>query len=134
MPRHWLVLPSASSIEEAMADQSFPFEQSSRPTADAVLVSGASFAGLATAYWMNRLGYRVTVIDVASGLRKGGTPVDIEGETIGILARMGMIDAVRAKALPRTASTKSTATTCWASCSTPSTDRSRWCLARRSAG
>lgn len=65
-----------------------------------VLVAGASFAGLATAYWMNRLGYRVTVIEVASGLRKGGTPVDIEGETIGILARMGMIDAVRAKALP----------------------------------
>ncbi len=65
-----------------------------------VLVSGASFAGLATAYWMNRLGYRVTVIEVASGLRKGGTPVDIEGETIAILTRMGMMDAVRAKALP----------------------------------
>jgi 2-polyprenyl-6-methoxyphenol hydroxylase-like FAD-dependent oxidoreductase len=65
-----------------------------------VLVSGASFAGLATAYWMHRLGYLVTVIEVASGLRKGGTPVDIEGETIDILARMDMIDAVRAKALP----------------------------------
>ena len=44
--------------------------------------------------------YRVTVVEVAKGLRKGGTPVDIEGETIGILERMGMIDAVRAKALP----------------------------------
>jgi 2-polyprenyl-6-methoxyphenol hydroxylase-like FAD-dependent oxidoreductase len=65
-----------------------------------VLVSGASFAGLATAYWMIRLGYQVTVIEVANGLRKGGTPVDVEGESIGILARMGMIDAVRAKALP----------------------------------
>ena len=61
---------------------------------------GASFAGLATAYWMNKLGYRVTVIEVARSLRKGGTPVDIEGETIAILARMGMTDAVRAKALP----------------------------------
>ena len=71
-----------------------------QPSGAAVLVSGASFAGLATAYWMNELGYRVTVIEVANGLRKGGTPVDIEGETIGILARMGMIDAVRAKALP----------------------------------
>ena len=65
-----------------------------------MLVSGASFAGLATAYWMNRLGYRVTVVEVASSLRKGGTPVDIEGETIGILARMGLMDAVRAKTLP----------------------------------
>jgi 2-polyprenyl-6-methoxyphenol hydroxylase-like FAD-dependent oxidoreductase len=80
--------------------EELPSGQSSRQTAAAVLVSGASFAGLATAYWMNRLGYRVTVIEVASGLRRGGTPVDIEGETIGILARMGMIDAVRAKALP----------------------------------
>jgi 2-polyprenyl-6-methoxyphenol hydroxylase-like FAD-dependent oxidoreductase len=82
-----------------MIDPSFVFAQSAAPTAAAVLVSGASFAGLATAYWMNRLGYRVTVIEVARGLRRGGTPVDIEGETIGILARMGMLDAVRAKAL-----------------------------------
>jgi 2-polyprenyl-6-methoxyphenol hydroxylase-like FAD-dependent oxidoreductase len=65
-----------------------------------VLVSGASFAGLASAYWMDRLGYRVTLIDIASGLRKGGTPVDIEGETVDALARMGMIDAVRERALP----------------------------------
>ena len=65
-----------------------------------VLVSGASFAGLATAYWLDRLGYVVTIVEVASGLRKGGTPVDIEGETIGILQRMGIFDAVRAKALP----------------------------------
>lgn len=65
-----------------------------------MLVSGASFAGLATAYWMNRLGYRVTLIDVAGGPRKGGTPVDLEGETIRILTRMGLIDVVRARTLP----------------------------------
>jgi 2-polyprenyl-6-methoxyphenol hydroxylase-like FAD-dependent oxidoreductase len=82
-----------------MIRQPFPIAKSAQPTGAAVLVSGASFAGLATAYWMTRLGYRVTVIEVASGLRKGGTPVDIEGETIGVLARMGMLDAVRAKAL-----------------------------------
>ena len=83
-----------------MIEQPFPVEPSALPAGAAVLVSGASFAGLATAYWMHRLGYRVTVVEVASGLRKGGTPVDIEGETIAILARMGMLDAVRAKALP----------------------------------
>lgn len=83
-----------------MIEQPFPVEPYAPPAGTAVLVSGASFAGLATAYWMNRLGYRVTVIEVASGLRRGGTPVDIEGETIGILERMGLIDAVRAKALP----------------------------------
>jgi 2-polyprenyl-6-methoxyphenol hydroxylase-like FAD-dependent oxidoreductase len=65
-----------------------------------MLVSGASFAGLATAFWLNRLGYRVTVVEVAPGLRRGGTPVDIEGETIAILTRMGLMDAVRARTLP----------------------------------
>ena len=63
-------------------------------------MSGASFAGLATAYWMNRLGYQVTLIEVGRGLRKGGTPVDVEGAALGVLSRMGLIDAVRAKALP----------------------------------
>ncbi|ALN73092.1 hypothetical protein M673_10195 [Aureimonas sp. AU20] len=67
---------------------------------DAVLVSGAGFAGLATAYWLSQLGYRVTVLEAAPGLRRGGTPVDIEGETIDILTRMGLADAVREKALP----------------------------------
>jgi hypothetical protein len=38
-----------------MNEQTFRVEQSARPTGAAVLVSGASFAGLATAYWMNRL-------------------------------------------------------------------------------
>ncbi|WP_242147268.1 FAD-dependent monooxygenase [Sphingomonas sp. BAUL-RG-20F-R05-02] len=66
----------------------------------AVLISGASFAGLATAYWLNRLGYRVCIVESAQELRRGGTPVDIEGETIDILTRMGLADAVRAKALP----------------------------------
>jgi 2-polyprenyl-6-methoxyphenol hydroxylase-like FAD-dependent oxidoreductase len=89
-----------SAKKGSMIDQPSPIETSSQPAGAAVLVSGASFAGLATAYWMTRLGYRVTLVEAASGLRTGGTPVDIEGETVGILARMGMIDAVRAKALP----------------------------------
>jgi 2-polyprenyl-6-methoxyphenol hydroxylase-like FAD-dependent oxidoreductase len=88
------------SEKGSMTEQPFPGEKFVQPTGTAVLVSGASFAGLTTAYWLNRLGYRVTVVEVASGLRKGGTPVDIEGETIGILASMGMMDEVRAKALP----------------------------------
>ena len=70
------------------------------PSGSPVLVSGASFAGLAIGYWLNRLGYRVTIVEAAKGLRRGGTPVDIEGETIDILERMGLAGAVRAKALP----------------------------------
>ncbi|PJI55644.1 hypothetical protein CTI14_03085 [Methylobacterium radiotolerans] len=65
-----------------------------------VLVSGAGFAGLATAWWLHRLGYRVVIVEAAGNLRRGGTPVDIEGETIDVLTRMGLIEAVLAKALP----------------------------------
>lgn len=69
-------------------------------TQKSVLISGASFAGLATAWWMHHLGYRVTLVEIAHDFRKGGTPVDIEGETIDVLIRMGLIDAVRAHGLP----------------------------------
>ena len=61
-----------------------------------VLVSGASFAGLSTAYWMNRLGYAVTVVEVAEGLKKGGTPVNIQENTVDIVKRMGLFDRIRA--------------------------------------
>jgi 2-polyprenyl-6-methoxyphenol hydroxylase-like FAD-dependent oxidoreductase len=30
-----------------------------------VLISGASFAGLSTAYWMNKFGYQVTIVEIA---------------------------------------------------------------------
>ena len=60
-----------------------------------VLVSGASFAGLSTAYWMNRLGYRVTVIERANELRRGGTPVNIREGTVDIVKRMGLFEQIQ---------------------------------------
>jgi 2-polyprenyl-6-methoxyphenol hydroxylase-like FAD-dependent oxidoreductase len=60
-----------------------------------VLICGASFAGLATAFWMNRLGYRVTVVEIAPSLKRGGTPVNIEDNTIDIVKRMGLFDQIR---------------------------------------
>lgn len=64
-----------------------------------VLVSGASFAGLSTAFWMRRLGYEVTVVEVARGLRTGGTAVDIKGDTVDIVRRMGLFEQIRANRL-----------------------------------
>ncbi len=64
-----------------------------------VLISGASFAGLSTAFWLSRLGYAVTVVEVARGLRLGGTAVDIKGETVDIVRRMGLLDPIRANRL-----------------------------------
>lgn len=64
-----------------------------------VLISGASFAGLASAYWMHRLGYDVTVVEIAPQPRTGGTAVNIGGNTIAIVKRMGIFDAIRANRL-----------------------------------
>ena len=65
-----------------------------------MLICGASFAGLSTAFWMIRLGYKVTMVEIARGLPKGGTPVDIRDRTVQIVQRMGLLDAVRRHSLP----------------------------------
>ncbi len=63
------------------------------------LISGASFAGLSTAWWMHQLGYEVTIVEISSTLKKGGTPVNIMGNTIDIVKRMGLFDQIRANTL-----------------------------------
>ncbi len=69
------------------------------PNEKRVLVSGASFAGLSTAYWMSKLGHRVTVVEIASGLRTGGTAVDVKGNTVDLVKRMGIFEQIRANRL-----------------------------------
>lgn len=69
-------------------------------TKNNILVSGASFAGLSTAYWMSRLGYDVTVVEIAEGLKRGGTPVNIEGDTVEVVKRMGLFERIHANRLP----------------------------------
>jgi len=64
-----------------------------------VLVSGASFAGLATAFWMNRFGYKVTVVEIGKGLKMGGSPVDIKEGTVNIVKRMGLFERIQASSL-----------------------------------
>lgn len=59
-----------------------------------VLISGASFAGLATAYWMNRFGYQVTIVEVHQTIKKGGTPVNILEGTIDVVKRMGLFEQI----------------------------------------
>lgn len=64
-----------------------------------VLISGASFAGLTSAFFMHRLGFDVTIVEIAAQLRTGGTPVNIRDDTIDIVKRMGIFDAIRANRL-----------------------------------
>lgn len=62
-----------------------------------VLISGASFAGLTLAYWLNKFGYRVTVVELGKDLRTGGSPIDVRGEALDIAREMGIYDQIKAK-------------------------------------
>ncbi len=64
-----------------------------------VLVSGASIAGLSTAYWMNKLGYSVTVVERANEPRIGGAAVNVGGNALDIARRMGILEQLKANAL-----------------------------------
>ncbi|WP_152364814.1 FAD-dependent monooxygenase [Microlunatus speluncae] len=60
-----------------------------------VLISGASVAGPALAYWLNRYGYEVTVVERAPELRGGGQAVDFKGVTHRtVLDRMDLWEAI----------------------------------------
>jgi 2-polyprenyl-6-methoxyphenol hydroxylase-like FAD-dependent oxidoreductase len=66
------------------------------------LVSGAGVAGLTMAYWLNRYGYNVTVVEVSPALKKGGSPVDIRSEALAMAARMGILEKIKAVELTTT--------------------------------
>jgi 2-polyprenyl-6-methoxyphenol hydroxylase-like FAD-dependent oxidoreductase len=60
-----------------------------------VLVSGASIAGLSTAYWMNKIGYEVTVIEMASQPRTEGAAFNLSGIAVDVARRMGILDQLK---------------------------------------
>jgi 2-polyprenyl-6-methoxyphenol hydroxylase-like FAD-dependent oxidoreductase len=61
-----------------------------------VLISGASIAGLTTAYWLARHGFRPTVVERAGKLRGGGNGVDVRDQAVEVAERMGIMPRVRA--------------------------------------
>jgi 2-polyprenyl-6-methoxyphenol hydroxylase-like FAD-dependent oxidoreductase len=60
-----------------------------------VLISGASIAGPALAFWLNRYGFAVTVVEKASTLRDGGYPIDVRGTALEVVRRMGILPRLR---------------------------------------
>ena len=60
------------------------------------LVSGASIAGPAVAYWLQRYGFTVTVVEHAQALRGGGYPIDVRGTALDVVERMGVYPRLRA--------------------------------------
>jgi 2-polyprenyl-6-methoxyphenol hydroxylase-like FAD-dependent oxidoreductase len=63
-----------------------------------VLISGASIAGPALAYWLERYGATVTVVERAPALRPGGQAIDFKGAVHRkVLEDMGLWDAIVAR-------------------------------------
>lgn len=60
-----------------------------------VLISGASIAGPALAYWLCRGGYDVTVVEKAGAPREGGYPIDVRGPAVDVVRRMGVLPRLR---------------------------------------
>jgi 2-polyprenyl-6-methoxyphenol hydroxylase-like FAD-dependent oxidoreductase len=55
-----------------------------------ILISGASIAGPALAYWLKRYGFTPTVIERAPQLREGGYPIDVRYEAVQVAKLMGI--------------------------------------------
>ena len=60
-----------------------------------VLISGASVAGPALALWLNRYGFRTTIVERAPALRPGGYAVDFRGASMRVLERMNLLAEVQ---------------------------------------
>lgn len=61
-----------------------------------VLISGASIAGPALAYWLHRYGITPTVVERSAAVRGGGYPIDVRGTAVDVVERMGLSEQVRA--------------------------------------
>ncbi|MGV9314773.1 FAD-dependent monooxygenase [Streptomyces sp. NPDC003691] len=59
-----------------------------------ILISGAGIAGLAAARELGGRGHEVTVVEYARGLRLEGTPVDIRGDAVGVMAEAGLLGRI----------------------------------------
>jgi 2-polyprenyl-6-methoxyphenol hydroxylase-like FAD-dependent oxidoreductase len=63
-----------------------------------VLISGAGIAGPALAFWLNKNGYRVTIVELADGVRPGGQTVDLRGAGGDVVAH-GPVPEMQARSL-----------------------------------
>jgi len=70
------------------------------PDAPLALIAGAGLAGLAAAWWLTHIGWRVRVVERAQHLRDGGHMMGLSGPGLGTVRRMGLVPALKAAAYP----------------------------------
>jgi len=61
-----------------------------------ILVSGASISGPTLAYWLNKYGFDVTVVERSQELRLGGQNIDVKGPAKEVALKMGIVEEIRA--------------------------------------
>jgi 2-polyprenyl-6-methoxyphenol hydroxylase-like FAD-dependent oxidoreductase len=61
-----------------------------------ILISGASIAGPALAFWLREYGFHPTVVERAPALRDGGYAIDVRGAAVTVAERMGILGDLRA--------------------------------------
>lgn len=61
-----------------------------------VLISGASIAGPTLAFWLNKYGFDVTVVERSSALRLGGQNIDIRDAARKVAEKMGIAEEILA--------------------------------------
>lgn len=64
-----------------------------------VLIVGGGVAGPSLAYWLSRLNTEVTLIERFPRIRAHGQQVDIRGQGVPMMKKMGLEAAVRAAAV-----------------------------------
>ncbi|KAH9885141.1 hypothetical protein F4778DRAFT_761267 [Xylariomycetidae sp. FL2044] len=62
-----------------------------------VLVNGGGIAGNAIAFWLSKLGYRVTVLERFPALRVDGLQLDLRGHGIDVMKKMGLEQVFKEK-------------------------------------
>ncbi|MFI6645349.1 FAD-dependent monooxygenase [Streptomyces sp. NPDC050504] len=62
-----------------------------------ILVAGGGIAGQALAFWLTRGGHQVTVVERFPALRASGAQVDLRGQGIEAVGRMGLLETVRSR-------------------------------------
>src|SRR5882672_11781646 len=65
-----------------------------------VIVSGAGVAGLAVAYWLDRIGASTIVIERAPRFQALGHYISLKGNGVEMVRRMGILGACQARAAP----------------------------------
>ena len=60
-----------------------------------VLIVGAGIAGSTLAYWLQRAGHELTLLERSHDLRRGGYLIDFWGTGFDVAERMGLVPRLR---------------------------------------